>query len=749
MSNTITFDLEEEKKEILRRYRKMLRHAKPLLKEGDAKSIKKAFNIAAEAHKDMRRKSGEPFIFHPITVAQICVEEIGLGTTSIVCALLHDVVEDTYLELEDIEQEFGTKVTTIIDGLTKISGVFAQGSSEQAENFRKMIFTLSEDVRVILIKLADRLHNMRTLESMPREKQLQVASESSFIYAPLAHRLGLYSIKSELEDLNLKYTESEVYNEIVKNVDITKDVRNKFIKKFIKPIQYDLKVLKFNFEIKGRPKSVFSIWSKMKYQNIPFGEVYDLFAIRIILDTEPEQEKAVCWQVYSTVTDFYKPNPDRLRDWISTPKANGYESLHTTVMSDTGQWVEVQIRTKRMDEIAEKGYAAHWKYKHKPKGSDTAASGLEEWINKVRDLLDQNEGTAIEFVDDFRSNLFSEEVFVFTPNGDLKIFPNRSTALDFAFEIHTEIGARCLGAKVNQKLVPLNYMLKNGDQVEILTSNKQKPKEDWLRFVVSSKAKTKIKEALKEHKKTAAKEGKEIVLRKLKQLKIEPNNETFDRIRSYFILNTQLDLFYKVGKGLFGSSEIKKIKYYKIPGKNDRRVRRISDAASFQKEITKAKGKKQDILLIGEDMDIVDYKFARCCNPIPGDYVFGFVTVSEGIKIHRTSCPNAPELLSNHVKRVVKAKWASKHEGAFLAGLGIIGTDRVGLINDITQIISSELKVNMRSVTVDTDTGIFEGNIQLYINDTRHLDILIDKLKKVNGVVKVSRFDYLDDKNHD
>jgi len=422
MSSTITFDLEEEKKKILRGYRKLLRHAKPLLKDGDAKLIKKAFNIAAEAHKDMRRKSGEPFIFHPLSVAQICVEEIGLGTTSIVCALLHDVVEDTYLELEDIEQEFGTKVTTIIDGLTKISGVFDKDSSEQAENFRKMLFTLSEDVRVILIKLADRLHNMRTLESMPREKQLQMASESSFIYAPLAHRLGLYSIKSELEDLNLKYTENEIYNEIVKNVDITKDARNKFIKKFIKPIQYELKELNFKFEIKVRPKSVFSIWSKMKYQNIPFGEVYDLFAIRIILDTEPELEKAVCWQVYSTVTDFYKPNPDRLRDWISTPKANGYESLHTTVMSETGQWVEVQIRTNRMDEIAEKGYAAHWKYKHKLNGGDVAASGLEEWINKVRDLLDQNEGTAIEFVDDFRSNLFTEEVFVFTPNGDLKIF---------------------------------------------------------------------------------------------------------------------------------------------------------------------------------------------------------------------------------------------------------------------------------------------------------------------------------------
>jgi GTP pyrophosphokinase len=736
-------DQEEEKREIIRRYRSLLRKAKPILKEGDARLIKKAFNLATTAHRDMRRISGDPYIFHPLAVAQICVDEIGLGTTSIVSALLHDVVEDTDIELEEIEKEFGHKVVSIIDGLTKISGVFEYGTSQQAENFRKMLLTLSEDVRVILIKIADRLHNMRTLESMPREKQLRIASETIFLYAPLAHRLGLYAIKSELEDYYLKYTEVEPYKEIVNKINLAKEKRNRFIKSFIKPLQEELKKLDYDFEIKGRPKSVYSIWNKMKNQNIPLEEIYDLFAIRIILDAEGDLEKQACWQVYSIVTDYYTPNPDRLRDWISTPKSNGYESLHTTVMSQNGTWVEVQIRTKRMDEIAERGYAAHWKYKDSPHSQE---SGLEKWINKVRDMLEQNDTNAIEFVDDFKSNLFNEEVFAFTPKGELKILPVGATALDFAFEIHTEIGARCLGAKVNQKLVPLNYVIKNGDQIEILTSPKQKPKEDWLRFVVSSKAKTKIKDTLKESKKEAARDGREIVLRKLKQIKLEPTTETFDKLRTYFNAKTQLDLFYKVGKGLIVPSEIKKFRN-KQETPDPVKTKNIEDANALKKEMTRAKGKKQEILLIGEDMDIVEYRFAKCCNPIPGDDVFGFVTVSEGIKIHRTSCLNAPELLSKHGQRVVKAKWASKHESSFLAGLGIIGTDRVGLINDVTKIISNELKVNMRSITVDTDTGIFEGNIQLYVNDTRHLDLLIHKLMKVNGVVKVSRFNYLDNEN--
>ena len=736
----IVTDQEVEKKEILRKYRVLLRHAKPFLKDGDAKLIKRAFNISMDAHRGMRRRSGEPYIYHPLEVALITVDEIGLGTTSIISALLHDVVEDTEFEIEDIESEFGPKVGKIIDGLTKISGVFEYGTSQQAENFRKMLLTLSEDVRVILIKLADRLHNMRTLSSLPRNKQLRIASETIYLYAPLAHRLGLYAIKTELEDLYLKHTESDVYQEIVEKMKANKPVRDRFIRKFIAPIQSALEEQNFNFTIKGRPKSIYSVWNKMKTQNIPFEEVYDLFAVRIILNTPPESEKAACWQVYSIVTDFYKPNPDRLRDWISTPKANGYESLHTTVMSRTGLWVEVQIRSKRMDEIAEKGYAAHWKYKDNIHTRGSHESGLEEWIRRVRDLLEQNDTNAIEFVDDFRSNLFSEEVFVFTPKGDLKILPNGAKALDFAFEIHSEVGAHCIGAKVNQKLVPLSYTLKNGDQVEILTSSKQKPNEDWLRFVVSSKAKSKIKDLLKSERRSVIAQGKEVVYRKLGQMKMNPSEEVINQVRAYFDANTNNELFFKVGNGEIDHKDIKKFKAA-LESRTAKLSPKIRDAKSFEKQVETATGETRDMLLIGEDMDIIDYTFAKCCNPIPGDDVFGFVTINEGIKVHRTTCPNAIELMSRHGHRVIKAKWTSQKKVAFLAGVKIIGTDRIGLINDVTTIISNELKVNMRSISIDTDNGIFEGKIMLYVNDTIHLELLINKLRKVNGIVKVIRFD--------
>ncbi len=733
----VTVDVEEERKEIIRRYRKLLRKAKPFLKDNDAKLIKKAFYTSLEAHRGMRRKSGEPYIYHPLEVAQICVDEIGLGTTSIVAALLHDVVEDTEIELDEIEKDFGPKVAKITDGLTKISGVFDHGSSQQAENFRKMLLTLSEDVRVILVKLADRLHNMRTLDSMPRHKQLKIISETIYLYAPLAHRLGLYVIKSELEDLWLKYTEPEVYNEVAAKIDESKISRNRFIRSFLNPVLDEMNKSGLKYEFKGRPKSIHSIWNKMKKQNIPFEEVYDLFAIRITLDTDKETEKAICWHVYSIVTDFYKPNPDRLRDWISTPKANGYESLHTTVMSKTGKWVEVQIRTKRMDEIAEKGYAAHWKYKDSPSGSHE--SGLEQWISHVREMLEQNDTNAIEFVDDFRANLFNDEVFVFTPKGELKTLPYGATALDFAFDIHTEVGAKCLGAKVNNKLVPINHELKNGDQVEILTSSKQKPNEDWLRFAVTSKAKSKIKDTLKESKKESAIDGKEIVKRKLKQMKVPFDGDVANQLRAFFDEKTVTDFYYKVGKGLIDPSEIKKYKDLKTDKIKSERPRK-SDRA-FIDDIKKVGTSEKDILLIGEDMDRVDYKLSKCCNPIPGDDVFGFVTVNEGIKVHRTTCPNAPELLSNHGNRVVKSKWMSQQQTSFLAHMRIIGTDRVGLIRDVTDIISRELKVNMRSMTIDTETGIFDGHIMLYVNSTKHLDQLIKKLEKVPGVMKVTRHD--------
>src|SRR6201986_1962259 len=474
----LVIDIEAEKNEILKRYRALLRASKSTLQKGDKRMIRKAFDMALESHKDMRRKSGEPYIYHPIAVAQIAAEEIGLGTTSIVCALLHDVVEDTDVSLDDIEREFGKKVAKIIDGLTKISGVFDTNSSLQAENFRKMLLTLADDVRVILIKLADRLHNMRTMEFMPRDKQLKLSSETVYLYAPLAHRLGLYAIKSELEDLSMKYMERETYQYIKNKLNEKKTEREKFIRDFIEPVKKVINGQGLEADIFGRPKSIHSIWTKMKKKSVPFEEVYDLFAIRIILDSTPEREKADCWKAYSIVTDLYRPNPDRLRAWVSSPKANGYESLHTTVMGPRGQWVEVQIRTKRMDEIAEKGYAAHWKYKDT---NSTAESNLEKWLARVRDLLEQNNHSALDFVDDFRGNLFSEEVFVFTPKGELKTLPYGSTALDFAFEIHSQVGSKCIGAKVNNKLVPINYVLKNGDQIEILTSSKQKPHEDWLR----------------------------------------------------------------------------------------------------------------------------------------------------------------------------------------------------------------------------------------------------------------------------
>lgn len=732
----MTPDPEYERKQIIHSYRKLLRQAKPVLKDGDARLIRKAFNLALDAHRNMRRKSGEPYIFHPLAVASICVGEIGLGTTSIICALVHDVVEDTDIELNDIERMFGRKVARIVDGLTKIKGVFEQGTSAQAENFRKMLFTLSEDVRVILIKLADRLHNMRTLDSVPRHSQLKISSETIFLYAPLAHRLGLNAIKTELEDLYLKFTEADAYQDISRRIEEGKSSRNKFIRAFVQPIKDELDKLGVPYEIKSRPKSVFSIFNKMRRQNIPFEMVYDLFAVRIILDTPVEQEKSFCWQVYSIVTDYYVPNPDRLRDWISTPKSNGYESLHTTVMARNGQWVEVQIRTQRMDEIAEKGYAAHWKYKGNQAGYE---SNLEKWLVRVREVLERQDLTALEFVDDFRGNLFNEEVFVFTPRGELKTLPVGATALDFAFEIHSDIGARCIGAKVNQKLVPINHVLNNGDQVEILTSAKQRPTEDWLRFAVSSKARSRIKDSLREDLRRVADEGKELLERKLRQIKLEPGSQLMEQLRAYFSEPSNFDVYLKFGKGILNLNDLRRFKEHRAAG--SLKSRQPEQVASAESETPPAKPSSDDILLIGEDMDVVEYKLAKCCTPIPGDEVFGFISVSEGIKIHRVNCPNAPELLANHGNRVIKAKWTSQYEVSFLTGLKVVGTDRVGLINDVSRIISEELKVNMSSISFRSDGGIFEGEIMLYVNDTRHLDLLIGKLEQVDGVVRVLRFD--------
>jgi len=727
-------DIEAEKSEILKRYRALLRACKSTLKKGDKRMIRMAFDLAVESHKEMRRKSGEPYIYHPIAVAQIAAEEIGLGPTSIVCALLHDVVEDTDITLEDIERDFGKKVTKIIDGLTKISGVFDANSSMQAENFRKMLLTLADDVRVILIKLADRLHNMRTMDFMPRVKQLKICSETVYLYAPLAHRLGLYAIKSELEDLSMKYMEPETYKFIATKLNEKKAEREHFIKEFIGPINRILKELSLNAIVVGRPKSIHSIWDKMKKKGIPFEEVYDLFAIRIILDSEPENEKSDSWKAYSIVTDLYRPNPDRLRDWISSPKANGYESLHTTVMGPKGQWVEVQIRTLRMNEIAEKGFAAHWKYKE-----SSSDSGLDLWVSKVRELLSNPEANALDFLDDFKMNLFSDEIFIFTPKGDLIQLPIEATALDFAFEIHSDVGAKCIGAKVNHKLVPLSYKLQNGDQVEVITSGKQAPKEDWLNFVVTAKAKAKIKSSLKEERRKIAEDGKEILERKLKSLKITYNTDNILKLSYYFKLSSSQDVFYNVAKGII---DLKDLKEFAASEKViEQKPAANTDTEQIQKIIKQVKTKDSDILLIGEDLQKIDYKLSTCCNPIPGDDVFGFVTVSDGIKIHRTNCPNATKLMSSFGYRIVKAKWTSQKQLAFLTGLRITGIDEVGLINNLTQVISFDFKVNMRSITVDTDQGIFNGTIMIYVNDTKHLEDLIDRIKEVKGISDVMRFD--------
>ena len=732
--NELVIDLEAEKKEILKRYRALLRACKPTLQKGDKRMIRQAFDMALESHKDMRRKSGEPYIYHPIAVAQIAAEEIGLGTTSIVCALLHDVVEDTAITLEDIEREFGKKVAKIIDGLTKISGVFDYNSSLQAENFRKMLLTLADDVRVILIKLADRLHNMRTMDFMPRDKQLKISSETIYLYAPLAHRLGLYAMKSELEDLAMKYLESETYKFIAKKLNEKKAEREQYIKNFIEPIKEILKEQGLKAAVYGRPKSIHSIWNKMRKKGIPFEEVYDLFAIRIILDSPLDQEKADCWKAYSIVTDLYLPNPDRLRDWISSPKFNGYESLHTTVMGPKGQWVEVQIRTARMNEIAEKGFAAHWKYKE-----SSSDSGLDQWIQKVRELLSSPESNALDFLDDFKMNLFSDEIFIFTPKGALMKLPVGATALDFAFEIHSDLGAKCIGAKVNHKLVPLSHKLLNGDQVEIITSNKQSPKEDWLNFVVTAKAKARIKSALKEEKRRIAEDGKELLERKLKSLKITYNSDNINKLTNFFKYTSTLDLFYNVAKGKVDLHDLKEFQTAEKLVEN-RPPERI-EASQIEGILNKVKSSRDsDTLLIGEDMQKIDYKLSNCCNPIPGDDVFGFVTVNDGIKIHRTTCPNAAKLMANYGYRVVKAKWTSQKELAFLTGLRITGIDDVGLINKITTVISNDFKVNMRSITVDSNEGIFEGSIMVYVNDTQHLEDLIRKLKQVRGVTSVTRF---------
>ena len=729
---------EIERKEILKKYKSLLRSIRHDLTNEQKKLIRSAFDLALDAHKDMRRKSGEPYIYHPIAVAKIAASEIGLGTTSIVCALIHDVVEDSNYTLLDIKRKFGEKIAKIVDGLTKIQEVFDHTDSMQAENFRKMLLTLSDDVRVILVKLCDRLHNMRTLESMSRKNQLKISSETLFLYAPLAHRLGLYNVKSELEDLAIKYTQRDAYKEISQKLNAKKAARDRYIKKFIEPLRERLDEAGLVYEIKGRPKSIYSILKKMNHQGIPFEQVYDLFAIRIIVDSKPEKEKADCWTAYSVVTDQYKPNPQRTRDWITTPKSNGYESLHSTVMANDGKWVEVQIRTKRMDEIAEKGYAAHWKYKNSMDGiSQSKSEGVDGWLSRIKEVLENPSSNALEFLDDFKLQLIHDEIFVFTPGGDLKKLPVGATALDFAFEIHTEVGNKCIGAKLNNKLVPISHVLTNGDQVEILTSEKQHPKEEWLNSVVTGKAIARIRNYLREHKRIAAEEGKEILKKKFSKEKITFNDDNVQKIVKSFKIQSQLDLYYIIQKGLISQDklDIENILNFKPNVNKLVKPSKAKDKAS-------ATGSKNEII-VGEDNDL-SYTLSKCCNPIPGDDIFGFITIGEGVKIHRTNCPNAVSLMSNYGYRVIKSQWKEnliKQETKFLAIIKIIGIDDVGVVSSLADIISKNLEVNMKSITIESNEGTFEGTISVYVEDTQHLDLMMKKIQEKHPTMQINRVD--------
>jgi GTP pyrophosphokinase len=727
-------DLEKERKEILNAFKGLMRAMKDRSRE-ETRLIRKAFDMALEAHKDVRRKSGEPYIYHPIAVARICAEEMDLDATAVACALLHDTVEDTYITLQDIEDAFGKKVRRVIDGLTKIPEVFDENASVQAENFRKMILTISDDFRVVLVKLADRLHNMRTLGSMRPDKQLKIASETKFLYAPLAHRLGLYAVKTELEDLSMMYCEPEIYHKIEASLKSSKDVRNRFIRRFVAPIRETLLHEGYIFEIKARTKSISSIWKKMQDQDIPFEEVFDVFAVRIIVDTPVELEKPDCWRIYSMVTDFYQPSPERLRDWISTPRANGYESLHTTVMSPQGKWVEVQIRTKRMDDIAEKGFAAHYRYKE----SRNDDNKFDRWIAEIRDLLESADTNALDFVNEFKSNLFNDEIYIFTPKGELRVLPVGSTVVDFAYDIHTDIGNKCIGAKVNNRLVPLSYQLQNGDQLEIITSNKQKPSEDWLRFVVSARAKQKIKSSLNEERKIVAQDGREILERKFKQYNLKFHSDNITFLTSHFGLPTATELYFRIAKGKIDLTKLRDMD--ESNGILQKKIVRTKKTKEEEEDDFPVVNTKSDTIIIGDDFNGFEYKMAKCCHPIPGDKVFGFISISEGIKIHRFNCPNAENMMSKMAYRCIKAQWKSDKLVEREAAIKIMGIDQLGLVNKLTEIISKENNVNMKSISFDTEDGIFEGRIKVMVYDTEHLELLMQKFEQVEGVQNVSRWD--------
>lgn len=729
--------IEIENKAIAKAYKELLKVSYQTLSKDDKKLIRHAFEVAVDAHKDQRRKSGEAYIFHPIAVAKIVAQEIGMDATSIAAALLHDVVEDNpNYTIADMEQLFGETVARIVDGLTKISSLKKDMDvSLQAENFRKMLLTLNDDVRVIIIKIADRLHNMQTMDSMQPDKQVKIASETLYIYAPLAHRIGLYNIKTELEDLGLKYTEPEVYNDILNKIQESKEEQDAYIKSFSKVIENTLNKEGLNYEIKGRPKSIFSIRRKMLKQGVSFEEVYDKFAVRIVYKSDLANEKFLAWKIYSIVTDHFTPNPIRLRDWISSPKSTGYEALHITVVGPKSHWVEVQIRSERMNEIAEKGYAAHYKYKN----TDDKEDNLDLWINRLQEALENNEADAVDFVEQFKLNLYSKEIFVFSPKGDLKSLPKGATPLDFAFSIHTEVGLKTRGAKVNGKLVPLSHELQSGDRVEIMTSENAKPNSNWLDYATTARARSKIKSALNADTKEIAEEGKEILRRKLKQLKITLNEKSVNDMVNYFKLSTSLDLFYRVGIGTIDNTKLKAfassrsnalVSYFK-----NRIYKPTVPKDIHKEEITS----KYDMLVFGKEEEKLSYTLANCCNPIPGDKVFGFLTINDGIKIHKKNCPNAVSLQSNYAYRIMQAKWIDSSQQVYTSQITLSGIDNLGLVNDITKLISENMHVNMKSISFSSDDGVFSGKITVQVKNQAMLKKLIDKLKKINGIDKVTR----------
>jgi GTP pyrophosphokinase len=746
MSEKINFELYDpnvEMKLISKEYRALLKGLKNRIDRTGKKNLRLAFEMAVEAHSKTRRKSGELYIFHPIAVARICVEEIGLGVTSAICGLLHDTVEDTEITIEDIERTFNKEVSGIVGGLTKISGIIDTQSSMQIENYKKLIITLADDVRVILIKIADRLHNMRTMESMKPDKQAKIASETLFLYAPLANRIGLHTIKTELEDLSLKYLEPKQYREIALKLKETKRQRTRYINEFIKPIEDTLSEKGFNFEIYGRPKSIFSIWNKIHNKGVPFEEVFDLLAIRIILDVPIEEEKQACWNVFSIITDSYVPSTERLRDWISKPKSNGYEALHITVMGPHGRFVEVQIRTKRMNDVAEKGMAAHYFYKGEKKDKDN--NPIDEWLKRISTKLQNSEENSLDLVNDFKLELYNEEIYVFTPKGDLKMMPKGSTVLDFAYEIHTGLGNKCIGAKIKHKLVPLSHVIENGSQIEILTGAKQKPNEDWLNIVTTGKARTAIKNAFKAEIKELAKDGKEILARKLNAISAKYNDQNLQTLIHFYKETNHLTFLSKVKLEKISLSELKKmevlggiIKTEKL--RKEQENKPLTDSEIIKKVKEKLK-ENSDILIMGEDGSKIQYAYATCCNPIPGDDVFGFITINEGVKIHRLNCPNAVNLMSKYSYRIVKTKWNQSKEISFLTGFKINGIDDLGLVNKMTKIISEHHNINIKSISVESEDGIFEGIVKLYVMDIEQLDELILNLKKLDGVINIKRLE--------